>query len=85
MEFKASTKPDITFYQQLYFNWLMAKESPDIEGKVLLPILVLSPAEEFIMPEQHKEYLRILGKASGFYPTIQDTKNTILYPVSSPS
>jgi len=82
MEFKASTKPDLTFYQQLYFNWLMAKASPDTEGKVLLPILVLSPAEEFVMPEQHKEYLQILGKASGFYPTIQDTKNTILYPVS---
>jgi hypothetical protein len=82
MEFKANTRPQLEYYQQLYFNWCMAKESSETEGKELIPILVLSPADEFIMPEQHKEYLRILAKKSEFYPMIQDTKNTILYEVT---
>jgi hypothetical protein len=81
MEFKTNTKPMLEYYEQLHFNWLMAKESPATEGKELIPILVLSPAEVFVMPEQHKEYLRILAKTSGFYPIIQDTKNTSLYKV----
>jgi hypothetical protein len=81
MEFKATHKPQVDHFAQLFVNWTFAKAANP--GKsVSAVLLLLDSGDPVTISDAHKHYLMILNDAYGFNPIIRTVKNEQVWPTS---
>jgi len=81
LEFKKDTHLTPKHIQQMMYNWILTRNSPEVEGKNLIAVIMLRALKDSknVITDSNKEQLRILKESFGFCPMIRNTDDETLY------